>query len=144
MMVQEHDINGFTDVEVLPKTETLSPPDPAVAGDDQDEHRKSKVKIRELFDGTILVREDIRKQLPYVLFLTFLGIIYIGNRFYAEKMVRQISEIRTEVSNLRAEQITTTAELMNISRPSEVAALVKEKNLGLQESVEPPMKLVKK
>ena len=142
-MHQEHDIYGFTEVEVSPETQTLPPQDPP-AGSEEEAHREPRVKIRELLDGTILVREDIRKQLPFVLFLTFLGIVYIGNRFYAEKMVRQISEIKTEVTNLRAEQITTTAELMNISRPSEVTVLVRERNIGLKESVEPPMKLVRK
>ena len=41
------------------------------------------------------------RQLPYVLFLTFLGVIYIGNRFHAEQMVRQINELKIEVGNLR-------------------------------------------
>ena len=100
-----------------------------------------KFRVKELLDGTILVRENMIRQLPYVIFLTVLGVIYIGNRFHAEYMVRQISELKTEVGNLRAEQITTTSELMNISRPSEVAALVKSRNLGLKESLEPPKKL---
>lgn len=112
--------------------------------EEKNAHKKPKVKMKELIDGTILVREDIKKQLPYILFLTFLGIIYIGNRFYAEKIVRQISDTKTEVTNLRAEQITTTAELMNISRPSEVTELIRERNLGLVESLEPPIKLVRK
>ena len=83
----------------------------------------TRFKVRELLDGTILVRENMIRQLPYVLFLTILGVIYIGNRFHAERMVRQITGLKTEVSNLRAEQITTTSELMNISRPCEVADL---------------------
>lgn len=102
---------------------------------------KKKVRIRELINGTILVRENMIGQLPYVLFLTMLGVIYIGNRFHAEKMVRQINDIKIEVSNLRSEQITITSELMNISRPSEVVSLVESKGLGLKESLEPPKKL---
>jgi hypothetical protein len=105
------------------------------------ENQKKKVRVKEIIDGTFLVRENMIRQLPYLLFLTFLGVIYIGNRFHAEHMVRQINELKIEVSNLRAEQITTTSELMNISRPSEVAALVESKGLGLKESMEPPKKL---
>jgi hypothetical protein len=101
----------------------------------------NRFRVKELLDGTVLVRENMIKQIPFILFLTLLGIIYIGNRFHAERMVRQIMELKTEVTNLRAEQITTAAELMNISRPSEVAALVQSKNLGLKESMEPPKKL---
>lgn len=100
-----------------------------------------KFRVKELLDGTILVRENMIRQLPYVIFLTVLGVIYIGNRFHAERMVRQISELKTEVGNLRAEQITTTSELMNISRPSEVADLVASKGLGLKESLDPPKKI---
>ena len=104
---------------------------------------KKRVRVKELIDGTILVRENMIRQLPFVLFLTFLGVVYIGNRFHAERMVRQINDLKTEVGNLRAEQITITSELMNISRPSEVAALVESKGLGLKESLEPPKKLKK-
>ena len=105
------------------------------------ENLKKKIRIKELIDGTFLVRENMIRQLPFLLFLTFLGVIYIGNRFHAEYMVRQINELKIEVSNLRAEQITITSELMNISRPSEVAALVESRGLGLKESIEPPKKL---
>lgn len=105
---------------------------------------KRGFRVRELIDGTILVRENMIRQLPFLIFLTLLGIMYIGNRFHAERMVRVISELKTEVGDLRAEQITITSELMNISRPSEVAALVESKNMGLKESLEPPKKLKKR
>jgi len=107
------------------------------------QNKRKRVRVREIFDGTILVRENVIRQLPFLLFLTVLGIIYIGNRFHAERMVRQIEQLKIEVSNLRSEQITTTSELMNISRPSEVAALVELRGLGLKESMEPPKKLKK-
>lgn len=103
--------------------------------------KKSRVRAMDIIDGSFLVRENMIRQLPFVLFLTFLGIIYIGNRFHAESMVRQIEELKIEVGNLRSEQITTTSELMNISRPSEVASLVESQGLGLKESMEPPKKL---
>lgn len=102
---------------------------------------KKKIRVKELLDGTFLIRENVIKQIPFLLFLTLLGVIYIGNRFHAEKMVRQIDHLKVEVGNLRSEQITTTSELMNISRPSEVAALVELKGLDLKESMEPPKKL---
>ena len=105
------------------------------------EFHKKKVGLKEIIDGTFLVRENMIKQLPYLLFLTLLGVVYIGNRFHAESMVRKIDELKIEVGNLRSEQITITSELMNISRTSEVAVLVESKGLGLKESMEPPKKL---
>jgi hypothetical protein len=126
------------ELEQPPQLET--PPKNETAGSSGESYMP-KFRIRELLDGTILVRENVLKQLPFVLFLTFLGIIYIGNRFHAERMVRRISEMKTEVGNLRSEEITITSELMNISRPSEVATLVASKNMGLKESMVPPKKI---
>jgi hypothetical protein len=142
MSIQNRNIE-FAD---LPAEDLEKPPQPEAppkneAAGSQEEKDISKFRIRELLDGTILVRENVLKQLPFVLFLTFLGIIYIGNRFHAERMVRKISEMKTEVGNLRSEEITITSELMNISRPSEVAALVASKNMGLKESMVPPKKI---
>lgn len=147
----------FTDIPTRPKDkagkkdfqeadseifqETAEKQDKKHSAKDDPENKHQKIRVKELIDGTFLVRENMIRQLPFVLFLTFLGVIYIGNRFHAEHMVRQINDLKIEVSNLRAEQITTTSELMNISRPSEVAALVESKGLGLKESMEPPKKL---
>jgi hypothetical protein len=105
---------------------------------------KKPIRAKEFIDGSILTREAMTRQLPFVLFLTVLAVLYIGNRYHAEWMVRKIAATEMEVKNLRAEQITIAAELMNISKPSEVAAIVVERNLGLKPSVEPPKKLVRK
>jgi hypothetical protein len=109
-----------------------------------DKEEKRPIKVKEFLDGSILVREAMTRQLPFILFLTVLAVLYIGNRYHAEGMVRKISEIEIEVKNLRAEQITIAAELMNISKPSEVSAIVDANNLGLKQSVEPPKKLIRK
>lgn len=130
--VNEQEI--FEETSKKPKDKFTSP---------EPEKLRKKVRVKELIDGTFLVRENMIRQLPFVLFLTFLGVIYIGNRFHAERMVRQINDLKIEVGNLRSEQITITSELMNISRPSQVAALVELKGLNLQESLEPPKKLRK-
>ena len=128
------------DAEQNPQLET--PPKKEAAGS-KEEREKPGFKIRELLDGTILVRENVLKQLPFVLFLTVLGVIYIGNRFHAERMVRKIDQLKIEVGNLRSEQITITSELMNISRPSQVIELVQSQGLNLKESIDPPKKLKK-
>ena len=132
----DHSANRYDSSDGQKKQISKAPRDP--------EKNKNKIRFKELIDGTILVRDNMIRQLPFVIFLTFLGVIYIGNRFHAERMVRQINKLKIEVGDLRAEQITTTSELMNISRPSEVASLVEGKGLGLKESMEPPKKLKRK
>ena len=61
-----------------------------------------------------------------------LAFIYIANRYHAEKVVRANIELTQEISDLRAEAITTSSELMLISKQSEVARLVEKRGLGLK------------
>ncbi len=100
--------------------------------------------IRSLFSGSILTRYGVVKQFPYILFLAGLALIYIGNRFHAERLARKLSKIQIEVKDLYSEQITTASELMNISRPSEVIKLVDRKDIGLSLPETPPKVLTKK
>ena len=58
---------------------------------------------------------------------------YIGNRFHAEKITRESTRLQREVKDLRAEALSISADLMYISRQSEVYRLVKEKGLNLEE-----------
>ena len=101
-----------------------------------------KGSIKDFIGGSFLTSENVIKQIPYILFLTLIAIIYIGNRYQAEKIVRETVVLQNEVKELRAEAITTTSELMYISKQSEVAKLVEKKGLDLKEAVVPPKKIV--
>lgn len=111
------------------------------------DHKEEQSEIkkglfRELLDGTLLTREVVIKQLPFLVFLTFLTMVYIANRYNAEKVVRETVTIQNELKELRAESVSIAAELMEISRQSTVVKMVQEKNLGLKESMEPPKRII--
>jgi hypothetical protein len=80
--------------------------------------------------------------MPQLLFLAFLLIFYIGNKHFAEKTIRNISNIETEVEDLRADYTTLKADYMFASKLSEVAK--RAGKLNLVESKEPPFKIVVK
>ena len=71
-----------------------------------------KGTFRELFDGSFLSKEGFAKQLPFIFFLAFLALIYIGNRYKAEKIIQKNIALQKEIKELRAKSITTAAELM--------------------------------
>jgi Bacteriodetes cell division protein (FtsL-like) len=105
------------------------------------EHKKTSLK--ELIDGSIITRKAITQQLPFILFISFLAVLYIGNRYHAEKIVRKIDKLQVEVQDLRAESIITASELMFISKQSEVLKMVNHQNINIKESVEPPIMIKK-
>lgn len=103
--------------------------------------KKTSLGLKDFLTGSVLTSETVSKQLPYILFLSFLAVFYIANRYRYEKLVRNEKNLQIEVRNLRAESITTAAQLMFISKQSEVAKLCEIRGLELKESVVPPKKV---
>lgn len=106
---------------------------------------KKKIKakfIKDIADGSVLTNKAFVSQLPFMVFLAFLGILYISNSYQAEKLVRYTRQLENELRQLQPEAIAISSELMQQSNQSEVARLVKNKNLRLIESREPPIKIV--
>lgn len=80
--------------------------------------------------------------LPQILFLSAVCILYIANRNIAEKKVRKIHQLETEVEDLRADYTTLKADYKFSSKQSEVAK--QAARLGLHESKVPPFKVIAK
>jgi hypothetical protein len=96
---------------------------------------EKKLKLENYFEEGFPVQH-----LPKIIFVMVLGLFYIGNTHYAEKTVRKINNVQAEVEDLRADYTTMKSDLMFASKQSEVAKKVKE--FGLEESLEPPFKVV--
>ncbi len=103
---------------------------------------KTGAFIKELLSGSMVSEKIILQNLGYVALVTFLLAFYIGNRFHAERITRETSKLMREVKDLRAESLSTSADLMHVSRQSEVVRLVREKGINLEELKTPPYKLI--
>ncbi|HEY0055788.1 MAG TPA: FtsL-like putative cell division protein [Pedobacter sp.] len=106
---------------------------------------KQKAELPKNFLTTFLTegvvsKESATQMMPFVIFLAMLGMIYIANRHFTEKSIREIDKLNKEVKELSWDYKTLKAELMQKSTQTEVAKQVD--TLGLKEPVEPPMKLV--
>lgn len=80
------------------------------------------------------------KNLPFIVFVGFLGTIYIANAHYAEKKVREIQILQKDLKETRWRYMSLKSELMYNSKQVEVAE--RAKDLGLKESKEQPKKIV--
>ncbi|HTH55911.1 MAG TPA: FtsL-like putative cell division protein [Cyclobacteriaceae bacterium] len=96
---------------------------------------ENRLKLESYFEDGFPVQ-----YLPKILFVVFLGLIYISNTHYADKTTRTIERTESEVEDLRADFTTLKADVMFASKQSEVARRVKV--LGLEESLRPPFKVV--
>lgn len=98
--------------------------------------------VKGIIDGTLLSSQKVVNQLPFILFLTVLAIIYIANRYNAEKDIMQETKLETEIKELKSEQLAIASELMFISKQSEVLKMIEKNEIQLIEAKDVP-KIIK-
>ncbi|OKS87791.1 FtsL-like putative cell division protein [Mucilaginibacter polytrichastri] len=86
--------------------------------------------------------DDATRALPFILYLSFLAMLYIANRHLAEKNLRDIDKYGKEVKELSWDFKSTKAELAFKSTLTEVAK--RADTLGVRVSLGPPQKIVVK
>lgn len=106
------------------------------------EEKEKSLSFRDLLDGNVLTRKAVLKQTRFILLLVLIAFLSIANRNHAEKTVIHLNRLQSDVKELRARSISTSSELVQISRQSEVKHLVNRYELGLEENLEPPKKLI--
>lgn len=83
--------------------------------------------------------ESIVANLPFVLFLAFLALIYIANGHYAVKNIRAINKLSTEVKTLQWSYLDIKSDLMHESKLSKVAEQVSAYGLKIPNT--PPVRI---
>lgn len=106
------------------------------------EEKDRSFSLRDLLDGNVLTRKTVLKQTRFIVLLVVIAFVSIANRNHAEKLVIRLNRLQGDVKELRAKSITISSDLVRISRQSEVARMVERYGLGLEESLEPPKKLI--
>ncbi len=107
------------------------------------EEKEKSFSLRDLLDGNVLTRKAVLKQSRFILLLVLIAFASIANRNHSEKTVIRLNRLQGDVKEMRAKSITFSSDLVRISRQSEVVRLVNRYELGLQENLEPPKKLIK-
>lgn len=103
---------------------------------------KKQNPLAALLSGSLLTQDSVIKHLPFLLFLAFLGLVYIANGYLAESSVRKINHLQNEIKELRSEQISMKSELNNTIIESELIKIIEQREMGLEESIDPPKKIV--
>jgi ABC-type transport system involved in cytochrome bd biosynthesis fused ATPase/permease subunit len=97
--------------------------------------------IASVISGSFLSSQQMIRLLPFIFFLCFLAICYIANGYYAERKVKQLSQIANQLKELKSEYVVTKSDLMFISKQSEVAKAAA--GIGIVEAKDdPPKKII--
>lgn len=96
--------------------------------------------FKKLFTEGVVSKEAATEMLPFLIFLSVLGMLYIANSHMAIKNIRNIDQLNKEVKEMSWEYKSLKADLMFKSKLTEVAKKVD--TLGIKELTEPPKKIV--
>jgi preprotein translocase subunit SecY len=95
--------------------------------------------ISNVISGSFLSDKKVTRQVPFILCIALLAMVYIGNNYNAQKTAIAINKTRKEIEGLRYEYISTKANLMYISKQSEI--IKRLEGSGLKEAIVPPEKI---
>ncbi len=93
--------------------------------------------LSKIFGGGFLSDDRTIQNVPFILFLGAIAILYIANGYYADDKIREENKSKNDIKELRTQYITTTSDLMFESKQSQVAKSVL--SMGLKEPVVAPM-----
>ena len=100
----------------------------------------AKSFFKKLFMDGAVSKEAATAMLPFLIFISMLTMLYIGNSHMAVKNIRDIDKLNKEVKELSWEYKSLKADLMFKSKLTEVAKKVD--TLGIKELIEPPKKII--
>src|ERR1035437_6804214 len=95
--------------------------------------------LRDILNGNILTKKFFQKQYGLLIMIAVLTFFYVDNRFYCERQLANEIDLKKKIQDAKYESLTISAELMEISRQSNVMNKVNENGINLIQSTTPPI-----
>lgn len=97
--------------------------------------------LHDLFNGTILTREAVKKQYALAIMIAVLMCFYIGFGFHADKQHRDLDAKKKELQDAKYELLTTRATLIELTRQSTLAGELKKHGSQIKPNEKPLIKI---
>jgi phage regulator Rha-like protein len=98
-------------------------------------NRKKNIFLK-VFQGDVLEMEHFQKNILFLVFLVFLGTVYISFSYNIIKRVKEIDGLEREIHELRSESINLKNKLKKDTRKFKLESQLSEKGIGI--SIVPP------
>lgn len=95
---------------------------------EDEEPLSGNISLRKILGGDFLTARLIRQQIGLILLIAFFIIIYISNRYSCENGLIEIDKLNTELQDAKFRALSSSSELTEKCRESNVLQMLKENN----------------
>lgn len=99
--------------------------------DEDDEKYELRNTLREIFEGTFLGGQWLRRNVWFILFVTFLALIYVGNGYKVSHERIEQQRLQDTLEDRRLRELTLSSELTRKTRISSVEEVLTDTALTL-------------
>jgi len=110
----------------------------AIVGSEDFSDIKSS-SVRDILNGNILTKKFIQKQYGLIFMIAVLTFLYVDNRFYCETQLAKEIDLKKKILDVKYESLTNSAELMKISRQTNVLEMINLRGVNLIQTATPPI-----
>ncbi|MDR1527211.1 MAG: hypothetical protein LBS46_06030 [Dysgonamonadaceae bacterium] len=110
------------------------------------EKRKKKRKrypFKEVIDGHFLTEEFVSNQLKLLVLIVVLIILFISNNYSCMKKLTEIETLKTQLKDVKCENLIISTELTSNSRQTQIEELLKMKGIELSSPTTPALEIQK-
>lgn len=101
----------------------------------------SKFSIKDILSGDVLSSTWFRGQYKLILLISGLIFLYIYSGYQSQRQQRMLSDLQKELQDVEMVKLTVNAELMNKTRQSSIAKMLREKGSDVKESNTPAIRI---
>lgn len=102
-----------------------------------------KVFFNEIFDGSFMTRDALRRNIKLILLVVACIFVYISNHYAVIMNLSEIDSLQKKLTDVKYETLIISSQLMRESRQSYVREMVTVRGLELEDSTTPPFTISK-
>lgn len=91
--------------------------------------------------GGVLADDIFVKNIRFIILFIAIVMLYISNRYSCIDKMSQIEKLQRELRDVKYESLTTSANLVGVSRETKVEDLVNSKGVDIKLNTEPVYKV---
>lgn len=104
----------------------------------------TKTSVKDIFDGNVFSKSYFLKQIKLIVLVSFFIFFYMDNRMECEKQIATINDLNQQLTDVKYTSMVVEADLLSISRRTQIEALLHQHAIELKELSIQPYKLTTK